>query len=60
VTTALALSPLYSPFSAVKVVLPEGSSTLTACACGEPTGEERERAVEPFADYKPSSLTYHV
>jgi hypothetical protein len=37
-----------------------GSSTLTACACGESTGEKRERAVEPFADYKPSSLTYHV
>jgi hypothetical protein len=27
---------------------------LTACACGESTGEKRERAVEPFADYKPS------
>jgi hypothetical protein len=56
----LALSPLYSPFSAVKVVLPKGSSTLTACACGESTGEKRERAVGPLADYKPSSLTYHV
>jgi hypothetical protein len=31
-----------------------GSSTLTACACGESTGEKRERAVEPFANYKPS------
>ena len=56
-TTALALSTLYSPFSDVKVVLPKGSSTLTACACGESTGEKRERAVEPFAEYKPSSLT---
>jgi hypothetical protein len=27
---------------------------LTACGCGESTGEKRERAVEPFADYKPS------
>ena len=60
VTTAIALSPLYSPFSAVKVVLPKGSSTLTACACGESTGEKRERAVEPFADYKPSLFSYHV
>jgi energy-coupling factor transporter ATP-binding protein EcfA2 len=60
--TALALSPLYSPFAAVKVVLSQlaESSTLTACACGESTGEKRERAVEPLADYKPSSLTYHV
>lgn len=30
VTTALPLSSSYSPFADVKVVLPEGSSTLTA------------------------------
>jgi hypothetical protein len=51
VTTALSLSLLYSPVAAVKVVLPEGSSTLTATHAASPARPEREGG-RASRDYK--------
>jgi hypothetical protein len=55
----LSLSSLYSPVAAVKVVLPR-ELHLDRRACGESTGEKRERAGRAFRGLQAFTFSYHV